>query len=223
MIPQLSLERASVRLVSYNARTETHGKEEVPACDLIFEGRFRNDILVQFGPEMRAAFFRAGDVVHDDSQGELGIGEQAISDLPILRNPKLPGPFKLQWEGGGYQLTVDYGLGERSNIELDDCRCCDMQFTPHQGGEVDLRWRIAKSRVDERARGVLSGLVKQQLVITLECLQQALPMNTAEAAPPPAAEKPRRGRKAAAGQAFPDAIDGTGKDGSWPASSGTKH
>lgn len=222
------LRGVKARMTSYNARSETHGKEEVPACDLRFEAKMSNDILSHFGSQLRHAFFwKSEGTAAAEGQGELPVGE-IVSDLPNLRNPKLQGPFVIHWEGSGYSLVVDYGLGERSNIEIMDCKVQDVKFVAHEGGAVTLTWRVSKAPIEERERGKLSGLVKHELTLDLTGPRE-LPLNDVKPTTPQA-ERKGRGRKkddappqaapasgdgaSAGGRAFPDSIDGTGP--SWP-------
>jgi len=163
-----SLEKTTAKITSYNARCETHGKDEVPACDIRFEVKVPNDVLSEFGSQLRAALYWKSEQPQQaqPEQGELDAVEP-VSDLPNLRNPKLRGPFEIDYEGAGYLLTVDYGLGGKSAIELGDCKVNDVKINPHEGGSVTLTFRVSHSDVDEKAAGRLSRMVKRETTITL--------------------------------------------------------
>ncbi len=162
-----SLEKTTAKITSYNSRSETHGKEEVPACDIRFEAKVSNDVLSEFGSQLRAAlYWKSEQPQAEPQQGELDAVEP-VSDLPNLRCPKLRGPFEIEYEGAGYVLTVDYGVGGKSAIELGDCKVNDVKINPHEGGSVTLTFRVSHSDIEERAAGKLSRMVKREVTITL--------------------------------------------------------
>jgi len=162
------LTRTGARLTSYNARSETHGTDQVPAGDMRFEVKTDNTVLSHFGRMLRAALYSKASSPEAplSDQGELNV-DAPVSDMPHLTCPGIVMPIKIQFEGVGYRLHVDYGLGESSSINLDECKVADVTADCQEGGAVVLRFRVSRSDMPERARGILSGAVKRDLMISL--------------------------------------------------------
>jgi hypothetical protein len=154
----LELKDQKAKLASVNPRAENHGDEKKPAVDLKFETTCASDVLIPFHPELRATVFKKPDqpdlLNQDDEPG-----------LTALRFPSL-GPLKWDWEGVNYNLTVDYGLGGDSDIELEDCKVDGVRFEPLNGGSVTVTFRVI-AHPDEGDTGKLCQLIQQDTVISL--------------------------------------------------------
>ena len=130
----LDLQSCILKMSSVNFRQELHGEDHVRACDLKFEGVVGNDVLIAFHPELRAMLFKK------DEQPDL-VDQATPEALTALRFPRL-GTLKYDWEGTGYTLTIDYGLGDKSNIVLAECKVDGIRIDPMQGGSVRLGFRV---------------------------------------------------------------------------------
>lgn len=86
------------RVTSYNSRSETHGKDEVPACDIRFEIKVPNTALSFFGSQLRDSFYGAAPAHEAPAQDGLDGIDPIVSDKPNLRNPILGGPFEVGYE-----------------------------------------------------------------------------------------------------------------------------
>lgn len=154
----LELSQHQCKLVNVNPRAEKHGKELAPACDLKFEALCPSSILRHFDPDLRESLFKKDE--------DPDLADQATEDaLTALRFPKLGG-LAWQFEGTGYTLNVDYGLGGDSNIELDDCRVDKITFEPMIGGTVRLTFRVI-SHPDADAMGRLYELIQREVIVDL--------------------------------------------------------
>ena len=60
----------------------------------------------------------------------------------------------------GYQLTVDRGLGGKSNLVLLEVKVNKFKLTCKEGGTVEVQFRIQAQRVSEEMRGQLSSYIK---------------------------------------------------------------
>jgi hypothetical protein len=130
----LDLQNCILKMSSVNFRQELHGEDHVRACDLKFEGVVGNDVLIAFHPELRSMLFKKND------QPDL-VDQADPEALSALRFPRL-GTLKYDWEGTGYTLTIDHGLGDKSNIVLGDCKLDGIRIDPMQGGSVRLAFRV---------------------------------------------------------------------------------
>ncbi len=149
------LTNQTVKLSSVNPRAEIHGTEKKPACDLKFEYAADNGELAHFAPDLRSALYKA-----PEDQGDLIEPER----LSVLRFPKM-GAFKFETAGKGYTLTLHYGIGGPSDVELS-ADIDSFKLLPQNGGTVIIMFR-AVVHPDEKASGVLCSLVQQNVDITL--------------------------------------------------------
>jgi len=153
------LENHNAKLSSVNPRAEIHGEERKPACDLKFEVTCANDVLIHFHPELRSLLFKK------DEQPDLIDQAQPTEALTALRFPKM-GTIKWDWQGIGYKLTIDYGMGGQSNIVLGECEVDSMRIDPMNGGSVKLGFRVI-CHPESKQMGQLCELIQQEVEISV--------------------------------------------------------
>lgn len=147
-----------VKLSNFNPRAEKHGKERKPAADLHIEAALQADILKHFAPDLREAIYKA-------AEDQADLVDPDRSAFTALRFQKMS-PFSWQWEGKGYELRIDYGLGGDSDIVLDECTVRDFHISPQQGGTVMIKFRIS-AHPDEHQAGILAHRIQQDIDVTL--------------------------------------------------------
>lgn len=150
------------RLSSVNPRAERHGEELVPAVDLKFSIESSNDVLSEFHGALKSCLYFKSEA----SSGELD-GVDPVSNLPNLRFPKLKMPLKWEEDLTGYTLTIDLGLGGKSNLELPSCAVNGFEIEPKEGGTVQVGFRVQAVRLSEKDIGKLATLVQHDLQIQL--------------------------------------------------------
>lgn len=126
--------KQAVKLASVNARAELHGDDPKPAFDLKIEATMVNDALIHFHPELRQVLYKKDETPDLVDQ----INPEALT---VLRFPKM-GPLKWDWEGIGYSVTVGYGIGGASDIQLSACKVDHFKIEPQNGGSVLLTFRV---------------------------------------------------------------------------------
>lgn len=151
------LRNATFKLSSVNFRQELHGEDHVRACDLKFEGTVGNDVLIAFHPELRAMLFKKNEDPDLIEQTE-------PKALTALRFPRL-GTLKYDWEGSGYTLAIDYGLGDKSNIVLAECQIDGIRIDPMQGGSVRIGFRVI-CHPDGKQVDPLTEMLQSDVVIS---------------------------------------------------------
>lgn len=162
----LELSEHQCKLSSINPRAELHGEEPKPACDLKFEAACPSSVLVHFHPELRQMIFKA--------QENPDLVEQGGEDqLTALRFPKL-GALKWDWEGSGYTLTIDYGIGGKSDITLGDCKVDGIKLEPMNGGTVRLVFRVI-AHPEASDMGKIYELIGQDVTVDLSAPAPASP------------------------------------------------
>ncbi len=155
-----------VRLSNFNARAEKHGSDHVPAVDINFTLDAQNSILSYFDGHLLSALYHKSAANEPPTQGELD-GVPAVADMPNLRFPKLA-PLRWAHQLAGYRLEIDYGLGEGSNLELDECNVGKFVLEPKEGGTVEVKFQVqCNSGLTERIMGKLMLLIGQEVDITL--------------------------------------------------------
>lgn len=155
----------AARLQSVNCRSEMHGQEAVPAVDVKFTFEAPNSILSSFdGWLLSALYHRAGPA----AIGQASLDSFELSDAPNLRMPQLGLPLKWDAELTGYELTIDFGLGGKSNVTLADCAVNAFALEPKEGGTVSVSLRVQCTKgLTEKVLGKLATLVQHDVQIML--------------------------------------------------------
>jgi hypothetical protein len=146
-----------------NLRPENHGDEQVSAIDLKLSTILSNTVLNLFRPGLRQwLYFKSSTPrpIAEDAQRALELDEP--NDLPDLRFPEL-NIIKWHADQEGRILTLDYGLGGKSNVKLTDCRANEWRLECMQGGSVKVTFRVQRVQPDKRAVGELSGMLKHEV------------------------------------------------------------
>jgi hypothetical protein len=165
--PIFSLEQFKVKLSSVNLRAEFNGDDTTPAVDIKLSLTCSNDVLSEFHPDLKSAFFKKSD------SGELDL---EAGHLSALRFPNMENSIKLSDKYEGYELVIHYGIDDKSNINLSECKVDKFQFVPKEGGSVDLSFSIA-AHPKEAHIGKLSSMLQKDIDVTLtppEEVQQKL-------------------------------------------------
>jgi hypothetical protein len=153
---------AAVKLNSANFRSQLHGEEHVPAVDLGFTMDAPNTILSYFDGFLLSSLYYCSAA----SSGQKVI-DGVDQVLPNLRFPKLKLPLKWEEDLTGYTLTIDLGLGGKSNLELSSCAVNGFEIEPKEGGTVQVGFRVQAVRLSEKDIGKLATLVQHDLQIQL--------------------------------------------------------
>ncbi len=152
------LKKTQVRLTNVNPRAELHGDEHHIALDLSISANLSGDVLKMFSGELRYFLYKKPD--------DPDLAEQA--DPEAATQPRFPkmSPIKWDFEGSGYKVTIDYGLGGDSDIGLHDCKVDKFVFDPQNGGTVATSFRII-AHPDTDLVGLLCDRIQQDIEITI--------------------------------------------------------
>lgn len=163
------LTTTAAKIDSVNNRAEMRGKEAHPAVDLRISFDSPNSVLSMFdGWLLTMLYHKAGPDAPQPVQDDLE-GIEQVSDAPNLRMPLLASPLRWGKDYTGYELTIDYGLGGKSNVELTDCAINSVQIAPKEGGTVTITFRVQCSNgLTERVLGKLAALVQHDVHILLK-------------------------------------------------------
>lgn len=153
-----SLDKSVGKLTNVNPRAELHGKDTVLAVDIKVEHKLHNDILSEFHPTLKAFLYEKGD----DAQSQL---LEDKTHLPKRRFPLIPS-FKYDLKLAGYEVKIDFGIDDKSAIEMAGCEIDGFKIEPMEGGTVGLSYRII-GHPKEQDIGKLCSLIQQEINITL--------------------------------------------------------
>jgi hypothetical protein len=150
-------------LSSVNMRAEMHGSDPIPATDLGLSMEGSNNLLLMFDPALKAALYKREGEADEPEFDEL----DPTSNMPFLRSSSISMPIALKNEYLGRRVTIDYGLGGKSNIVLDNCDVNHFSVECSEGGSVKIKFRVQASGVSEKSLGKLASLVKHDIKVTV--------------------------------------------------------
>lgn len=153
----------TLKLRSASPRKQHHGEDLVQAIDLDFRWETSNESLSLLDPWLRSTFYR--NAAADDGQDNL----DGVPDaLPNLRVSKLVMPLKWDWEGVGYTMHIDHGLGWQSDIVLTGCNVKKLKLDLKEGGTAVIDFQVQCSTdVTKKMLGELCDLEGSELDATL--------------------------------------------------------
>jgi len=159
------LENNTLRVINVNPRREKHGDDNVPAVDIKLRLESANDSLTMYSGHLKSALYHKSAASSVDPQGQLD-GVDPVSDLPNLRFPQV---VDLKWnaELSGYTLSIDHGLGGKSNLVLHHCCVNNFALQCKEGGTVVHTFRVQCDEVSEKELGRLCTLIDSDIVATL--------------------------------------------------------
>lgn len=151
--------KQQVKLIKASTPMENHGKDFVLAVVLTVEAAISSQSLRQFDSVLCDSLYRAAEQEDDTDL----ITEP--SGPTVRRFPKMSA-FDWEYEGAGYTLIVDYGLGGESDIELVDAKVNSFTITPLEGGTVTVKFNVVV-HPEALDVGRLCEMQKRNIDITL--------------------------------------------------------
>lgn len=156
-------ELTTLELVNASPRKEHHGESLVQAIDLSLRWETSNESLSIFDGHLLDALYFNREAANGQDRIE---GVPAVR--PNLRSPKLVMPLKWEWDGTGYTMRIDHGLGGRSDLVLLGCKVSKVKFTLKEGGTVMVDFMVqCNTDVNEKIVGKLCGLEGTDLEASL--------------------------------------------------------
>lgn len=157
----------NAKLTSVNCRSEKRGPDDLmPAVDLSFTIDAPNTVLSSFDKHLLSSIYFKSENGPVGGQGTLE-GVEELAALPNLRFPNM-GPLKWGKDLTGYTLTIDHGLGGKSELVLVDCKVNEFKLQPKEGGTVEVKFRVqCSTSLNEKTLGKLSLLIQHEIPIKL--------------------------------------------------------
>lgn len=157
------LTMTALKVLSVNPRKERHGEDLVQAVDLGLRWETSNESLSHFDGWLLDSLYR---------NAAAEAGQETLQDmaagLPNLRSPLLKMPLKWDWEGAGYTLRIDHGLGGKSDLVLLGCTIKKVAFDCREGGTTFIDFQVqANTDINEKVVGKLCGLEGTEIQASL--------------------------------------------------------
>lgn len=161
-----SLTKERALLAHLNTRTELHGDEEQPACDLKLELSLHNSVLNKLHPQLREVFYTA------DKQLDI-----EADHLVNLRFPQMS-PFKWDLEIPRAVLTIHEDDGDF----IVQGKANKLQLELLEGGTTKMQLRFQMGEIDPSDAAHLFSLLRQTVSISLApAAEEEKPDNFAQA------------------------------------------
>ena len=153
------LKKQDLKIKSLNTRTETHGPDIKPACDLMVTWTTKNTALDLFDANLKEHFFKK------DPENDGDLADQGES-YTLMRFSECSG-IKWDYKGAGYRMLIHIGVSGDDNILVADVKVDKFSFSFKKGGMVDIDFKISCTPVKTVA-GELFDIQGQVVTMDLE-------------------------------------------------------
>ena len=141
--------------------------DENPGAKLSVELSTANDALSAFDGFLKGFLFTRNHQPGTEAQQDLD-GVDPISDAPNLTAiGSRVGSLHWDLELTGYTLTIDHGLGGKSNMTVADCSVGNFRILPKEGGTVVIKFDVESADIPEKVFGKLATLKTREVKLTL--------------------------------------------------------
>ena len=165
------LTKIPAKITSFTGRTETHGKEKVPALSFGLLITTGNTILDALFPGLRLQIYKG---VEELDQAQIDGVEPST---PLLRNENIE-IIRMNKMLEGWAVIIDHGIDDETQIELGTCKIDNFAIEAYEGGSIDLAFRVGTSNCDWQDAGLLWSKNGQDVVLTVRAPEvQAEPID----------------------------------------------
>lgn len=146
-------------LTTFVGRTQKSGPDDVPAVTFRLKmASVSNMLLDLFSKTIRHTVYRAVE-----GQEQLPGMEDTT---PILQSKDLT-----EWSPDtcleGWTVIVARGINDDSALQMGSVKIDDFRFTLHDGGHMDVDFRLGTADVDEAGAGMLWGRQKRKVFVMI--------------------------------------------------------
>lgn len=146
-------------LKTVTPRTEKHGEDDVFAISLGLKLLGSNTLLDLVLPGLRETLYKAVAEGQDPLPG-------VEKTLPLLRCKGIAS-LDLAAKFEGWTLKIDAGVDENDPIALGGARVDKFVVVPHEGGSIELHFRVGSNDIDAEEAGWICAHLRQTITITL--------------------------------------------------------
>lgn len=134
--------------------------DDLPGAKLSVEMALSSDMLAHFDGTLKSFLFTK------DGQAQSSL--EGIESLGLTKAGRALPQLHWELELTGYGLTLDMGLGGKSNLVIGDCILSNFRLLPKEGGTLLARFDIESGDVTEKAFGKLATLKSREISLLLE-------------------------------------------------------
>lgn len=148
-------------IASVNVRTEKHGEDPVPACDVGITFECGAKVLDSLGKGLRELLY-----ANEDGKQTRVPGTGDAEDGPKRRFPNLrPLGFDIEWPG--YKAGIVWGdLASSITLDLSDVTVKKIKAAPKDGGTVEVSFQM-HCHPRKELYGDLAQLNQREIRLTL--------------------------------------------------------
>lgn len=138
----LKLKDQVTTIASVNMRTEKHGEDPVPACDIGIHFESGAKILDSFEKGLSEAMYSANE--EERPQRRIpGAEDPNASEGPRFRFNGVISTFKIKKEWPGYKAAITWGdLASSVGVELHDVKVTKISAEPKDGGTCGVTLQL---------------------------------------------------------------------------------
>jgi hypothetical protein len=151
-------EPTTVKVTSVTNRVEKHGDENKPAQSYGFKYTGANTILDIVSPSLRQAIYRALE------EAPQGILPSVEPPTPLLRTNAVES-YKIKGKLDGWTLSVLHAVED--DLVMGSCKVDAFQVIAHEGGTVDLLFRVGTSDISPTGAGEMWSKNGEEVEILL--------------------------------------------------------
>lgn len=153
MQEQFALIKERAVVAHLNTRTELHGEDEVPACDVKLEFSLHNSVLNKLHPELQDVFYKA------EKQMDIEADHKANLRFPLMS------AFSWAYEIPRAELTI-HDL-ETGSTETFLGKANKLKLELLEGGTTKLTLRFQMGEIDPQDAARLFALLRQTVTVSL--------------------------------------------------------
>ena len=152
------LNLTSATLTSFTGRTETHGKNKVPAVSIRLKFTGANTMLDLLSKDIRHTLYMAAE-----GQEDLP-GVEPVTPLLRCKDIKTWSPENCY---EGWTVTIEHGIDDESGIEMGGCKIDAFACELFDGGTVAIECRVSSSDLDWMSAGRLWSRQQSEVKVML--------------------------------------------------------
>jgi len=146
-------------LTAFVGRTQKSGRDDVPAVSFRLQlTSVQNTMLDMFSKTMRLTVYAPVE------------GQEQLPGIelttPILRSKDLK-HWAPETRLEGWKLIVARGITDEDSLPMGKCKLDDFKFDFHDGGFMDVDFRVSTADIDEEGAGMLWGRQKRKVFVTV--------------------------------------------------------
>lgn len=163
----LKLKEQVTTIASVNMRTERHGEDPVPACDIGIHFESGSKILDSFEKGLSEAMYSAANDEPSTQRRIPGAEDPSAPEGPRFRFNGVISTFKIKKEWPGYKAVITWGdLASSVGVNLEDVKVTKISAEPKDGGTCGVSLQL-QCHPEKEQYGDLAMINGREIRLTL--------------------------------------------------------